>query len=146
MRGGAACGVDLGIERLGVVAGELDGHAVGIDHIDRAAIAMLERVGVRRGEAARGDAALDLGLLRGADMEGDVDEGRRGDVRHEQLFILLLGELEEGQSAAIAHLEEEMAIGALLAEQLVLLAIGRRQREAEEILVEGARRLRSLDT
>src|SRR4029079_16906528 len=59
----------VGIAGLGarIVASELDGHAVGIDHIDRAAIAVLERIG--RLEPGGLDSLFERGLCLLVDIE-----------------------------------------------------------------------------
>src|SRR6478609_4948405 len=87
----------------GIVAGELDGHAVGIDHVDRAAIAVLERVG--RLEARSLDPPLDLALSFLVDIEREVDEWRRRYLGPEQCLVFGIGELEERQRAAVADAE-----------------------------------------
>jgi len=61
---------DVGAERLGRITRELDDHAVGIVHVQRPAVAVLEDVGVRRPVACVGEPrrepinAFDVVLLR----------------------------------------------------------------------------------
>ena len=124
--------------------GELDDHPVGIGDIERAAIAVLQHIGLRFDDPGSGDAAGEFVLRVSIDLQGDVDERARRHLGAEFGLIVRIGELEEGERAAIGEFEEHVAIGALLAEQLVLFAIGRHQREAENVFVEGAGRLQIL--
>ena len=71
---------------------------------------------------------------------------RRGrHLRTEQILVSRVGELKEGQRAAIGQAEEQMAVGSLLAEQLVGLAPGRDQRQPDDVLVEWRVASRSRD-
>src|SRR5690606_3855310 len=127
-----------------VVTGELADHAVGILHVQRAAVAVLEQVGLRGGDAGLLHALLDAGQGFRIDVQRDVMERRWRHLRCEQLLVLLVGELEEGQRAAVTQPEEAVAVGALLAEQLVLLAPGGNQRQADDVFVEMPRGLQVL--
>ena len=83
-------------------------------------------------------------LRFGIDVERDVVKRRERHLRTELLLVALLGELEECQRAAVAQAEEAVRIGALRAEQHVLLAPGRQQRQADDLLVEFSGRLEVL--
>jgi hypothetical protein len=65
-------------------------------------------------------------------------------LRPEQFLVFRIGELEEGQRAAVAQAEEAMAVGALGAEQFVDLTPGRDQGQPNHFLVEFACRLQVL--
>src|SRR5690606_20825675 len=130
--------------RVRVVERELADHAVGILGIDRAAVAVLEHIHLRRLVAGLLQPLLDAGLGLGIDVQCDVVEGRGGNRRGELGLVLLVGELEEGQRAAVTDAEEAVAVGALLAEQLVLLAPRGHQRQADDVLVEMAGGLEGL--
>ena len=71
---------------------------------------------------------MDLLLQRRVDLEGDVPERRGGQLWVEQILVGLVGELEEGQRAAVAEGEERVAVHPLGAEQLVGLGPGRDER------------------
>src|SRR5579862_4852546 len=138
----AARRVDLA--RLGRVERELDDHAVRVGRLDGAAIAVLEHE--MSGLLVSGllEPLLDALLGLGVDVERDVMERRERHLGAELLLVLRLLELEEGGRAAVAEPEEAVAIGAHRAEQLVGLAPGRDQRQADHVLIEFARRLHIL--
>jgi hypothetical protein len=65
-------------------------------------------------------------------------------VRHlgaELLLVLGVGELEEGEGAAVAEAVEGVAVRAYRAEELVGLLPGGDEGQADEVLVEGPGRL-----
>lgn len=101
---------------------------------------MLELHEARLGDARRQHARLDRGLRRAVDLVGLVAEQAERVVRHQLGVIGRVGELEERERAAVTDGEEGVAVGAFLAEQGLLLAPGRDQRQAEQVLVEVARR------
>mgnify|MGYP003341277865 CR=1 FL=1 len=53
-------------------------------------------------------------------------------------MVFLVGELEEGEGAAVGEAEEGVAVHAECAEQHVGLRPGGEEREAEDVFVEGA--------
>jgi hypothetical protein len=87
------------------------------------------------------DPPLEFVLRFLVDVESDVAERAGGQFRAELGLVIVMGELEERQRAAVGQPEEAVALGPHLAEQLLLLAPGRDEREAEDVLVEMARRL-----
>ena len=80
----------------------------------------------------------------GVTFERDVPERRRRQVGIEQVLVVVVGELEEGQRAAVTQAEERVAVDALRPEQLVGLGPRGHQREADEALVERPGRLQVL--
>jgi hypothetical protein len=105
---------------------------------------VLEHVGVGRDDPGLGDPRRDRVLRRLVDVERDVVERGLGHRRAELLLIAVVHELKERERAAVLELEEAVAVGADLAEQLVRLAPGRDQRQADDVLVERARLLEIL--
>jgi hypothetical protein len=69
-----------------------------------------------------------------------VAEGRRHQIGIEQLLVLFLRELEEGEGSTIGQTEERVAVHAHGTEQFVGLRPRRQQREAQHVLVERAGR------
>ena len=105
---------------------------------------MLEHEGLRLLVAGRLQPLLDAFLRLRVHVQRDVVERRERHLRPELLLVLRVGELEERERAAVAEPEEAVAVGALGAEQHVLLAPGREQRQPDDVLVELARRLEIL--
>jgi len=65
------------------------------------------------------ESPLQLGLALGVDLHGDVPEWRRGQVGVELRLVGRVGELEEGERAAVGEVEERVAVDAQSPEQLV---------------------------
>jgi hypothetical protein len=82
---------------------------------------MLEREGIGLDIAGGADPRLDLALRVRVDVERDMAERGGRQRRIEQFLVGRIGELEEGQRAAVAEAEEAVAIGPLGAEQQILL-------------------------
>ena len=106
VRVGAAGGVDLGdILR---VLGEFDDQPVGGGDVDRLAIAVIGLAVLLAGPL---EPLFQLGIGFGLGLEGDVlvaaDLGRLLGLG--QLVHLRVGELEEGERAAVGHGEEGVA-------------------------------------
>ena len=74
-------------------------------------------------------------------MQRDVVERRERHLRPELVGVRRVGELEEREGAAVRQPEEQVAVRALGAEQHVLLAPGREQRQPDDVLIELPRRL-----
>src|SRR4029079_7250707 len=119
---------------LGMIEREFDDHPVGIGHVHRATIAVLQYEGLRLLVAVLLQALLDAGLRLLVDIQRDVVERRERHLRAELLLVALVGKLEERQRAAIAQAEKAVRIGAFGAEQHVLFAPGGQQRQADALL------------
>src|SRR5262245_40616123 len=106
---------------IGVVSieREFEEHTVGVFDIDRAAITVLQHKGVGLLIARSLDALLDLLLCHFVDLERDVMKGRLCDRRAKRPLVILIGELEERQRAAIRKAKEAVTLRAHLPEQLV---------------------------
>jgi hypothetical protein len=63
-------------------------------------------------------------------------KGHLRDRRAKRPLVILIGELEERQHAAVRKAKEAVAIGAHLPEQLVGFAPGRNKRKPNHLLVE----------
>src|SRR5215831_7306327 len=85
-----------------VIARELEDQAIGIGHVYRATVAMLQHVGVGRLDTCLGNARLDGGLSLGIDPQRDVMERSWRHLRTEFLLIRRIGELKERQRTPIA--------------------------------------------
>src|SRR5262245_19604680 len=113
---------------VGRIAREFEEHPVGIFDIERAAIAVLQHKGVGRRIARRLDALLDFLLRRWIDLERDMMKGCLRDGWAKRPLVVLVGELEERQRAAIRQAKEAVTIRAHLPKELVGFAPGRHQR------------------
>src|SRR6185437_15381632 len=127
--------------RLRVIARELQDQSVGIGDVDRAAVAVLEHEAPGWSVADVRQPFLDGRLSVEVEVESDVMKRRERHLRAELLLILGLREFEERQRAAVADLEEEVAVDSLGAEELIDLAPGGRERQPDHLLVELARGL-----
>src|SRR6185437_10410427 len=125
----------------GVILRELQNQTVGIGDVHRAAVAMLEHECLRRHIAGLLQAPLDLRLSVAVDVQSDVMKGTEGHLRPELPVVLRLRELEERERPAVADAKEKMAVDALRAEELIDFAPGGHQRQADDVLIELARRL-----
>jgi hypothetical protein len=116
---------------VGTIEREFEEHTVGVFNVDGAAIAVLEHKGVGLHIARRLDALLDLLLSHFVDLERDVMKGRLDNRWAKRPLVVLVGELEERQCAAIRKTKEAVTIRAHLSEQLVGFAPGSQQEEAQ---------------
>src|ERR1700686_4668830 len=112
-----------------MIAREFENQPVGILYVDRAAVAVFQDEGFRRLDARSGNALLDSSLRFRVHRERDVVKRRWRHLRPEFLLVLGVLELEEGESAAVGHAVEGVAVGAYLAEQLIRLTPGRDRSE-----------------
>src|SRR5580658_9231175 len=101
---------------LRMIERELEYQPIGIVDIDRAAVAVLEYVGVRRLDPRGGDALFDIRLRFRVHGQRNVVKRRGWHFRSEFLLILWILELEERQRAAVAYGVERVAIRAHFAE------------------------------
>src|SRR6266849_3128774 len=127
----------IGCDPVGVrrIDGQLDNHPVRIGGVERHAVTMLKDKAVGLSIARGREPLLDLVLGLGIAFERDVMKRGGWHLRTEELLILGLLELEEGQRTAIADPEETVTIGPLRAEELVRLAPSGNQRKAQKIFV-----------
>ena len=86
---------------VGRIVRAFEEHPVGVFDIERAAIAVLQHKGVGRRIARRLEALRDRLLRRVIDLERDVMKRRLGDRRAKRPLVVLIGELEERQRAAL---------------------------------------------
>src|ERR1700723_3585299 len=112
LQGLVGIGTALAADLLGVgcIEREFQDQAVGIMHVDRSAVPVLEHKRVRRLDACLGDPGLDSGLRFGIHCERDVVKRRRRHLRPEFLLVLGVGELEEGEGATVAHAKEGVTV------------------------------------
>src|SRR5256885_3469623 len=119
-----------------MIPGELETRPVGVGHVARAPIPVLEYEGIGRLDASFFYPRLNARLRLSVHLERDMVERRRRHLRAELRLVGRVGELEEGERPAIADTVESVNVGAHLAEELIRLAPGRRQRQADDVLVE----------
>src|SRR5665213_2421669 len=134
MRARLACLADL--VRTGMIERELHDQPIGVGDIHRAAIAVLEYVGLRFLVSGHFQSLLNALLRLLVNVQSNVVKRR---VRHfgsELLLILELGKFKERQGAAISERKEKVTIHALRSKQFVDLAPGRDQGQPDDILVE----------
>src|SRR5690606_4175101 len=113
-------------------------HVVRIEDVQRMAVAVLQEV-VTAGVVVDVFQPLQQCILLFlVAVQRDVAEAGNRQFRAELLLVFGIGELEEGQGAAVLQAEETMAVNPFLAEQFGFLAPGRHQRHADDVFVEGA--------
>ena len=114
----------------GMIEREFEDQAIGIGHVDRAAIAVLQDVGVRRLDARRGDALLDGGLRLRVDRAARCDEtAMAGILGPNSSWSSGSSNWKKASAPPSPMRIEGVAVSAHLAEQLVRLAPGRDQRQ-----------------
>src|SRR5438045_9102155 len=119
-----------------MIPGELEYQPVGVRHVDRAAIPVLEYEGIGRLDAILFYPRLNARLRLSVHLERDMVERRRRHLRAELRLVGRVGELEEGKRPAVADTVESVNVGAQIAEELIRLDPGGRQRPEAEVRVD----------
>src|SRR5437879_2629811 len=126
---------------VGVIEGEFEDQPVRVGHINRAAVAVFEHIGVRGLDTRLRNARLDGRLSLCGHPERNVVKGRRRHLRAKLRLVGRVGELKEGERPAVTDPVEGVHVGAHLAEQFVRFAPSGHQRQPNDVLVEAPRLL-----